>query len=37
MPEYKIYDLEARTEAYSIRVRDFCLKLKQDIINRKYI
>lgn len=33
----KIYDLLERTEKFSLRVRDFCLKLKKDIINREYI
>jgi len=31
------YDLEERTEAFSLQVRDLCLKLKRDIINREYI
>lgn len=33
----KIYDLLDRTEKFSLRVRDFCLKLKKDVINREYI
>src|SRR3954454_3886227 len=33
----KKYDLEERTESFSLRVRDFCLKLKKDIINIHYI
>jgi four helix bundle protein len=33
----KVYDLEERTEKFSIAVRDFCLGLKRDIINREYI
>ncbi len=31
------YDLEERTERFSLRVRDFCLKIKKDIINIEYI
>ncbi|MFN8306426.1 MAG: four helix bundle protein [Ferruginibacter sp.] len=31
------YDLEERTEKFSLRVRDLCRQLKQDIINREYI
>jgi four helix bundle protein len=37
MEEKKVYDLEARTEAFSLRVRDFCRALKRDIINIEYI
>ncbi len=37
MSEEKKYDLEERTERFSLRVRDFCRSLKQDIINREYI
>ena len=33
----RIYDLEARTEVFSIRVRDFCLNLKRDVVNIEYI
>jgi four helix bundle protein len=33
----KIYDLLERTEKFSLRVRDFCLKLKRDTINIEYI
>ncbi|MFT3824670.1 MAG: four helix bundle protein [Chitinophagaceae bacterium] len=33
----KVYDLLARTEKFSLSVRDFCLKLKRDIVNREYI
>ena len=33
----KKYDLEARAEIFSIRVRDYCAKLKKDIINIEYI
>jgi len=35
--ETKKYDLEERTEKFSLRVRDFCLKLKKDVINIEYI
>ncbi len=37
MNEDRKYDLEERTAAFSIRVRDLCRQLKQDIINREYI
>ncbi|WP_300601073.1 four helix bundle protein [Niabella sp.] len=37
MSEEKKYDLEVRTERFSLRVRDFCLKLRFDIFNRVYI
>ena len=30
------YDLEERTEKFSLRVRDLCRQLKQDIINREF-
>ncbi len=33
MSEEKKYDLEERTERFSLRVRDLCRLLKQDIIN----
>jgi len=33
----KKYDLEQRTETFSLAIRDFCLSLKRDIINREYI
>lgn len=33
----KKYDLEERTLFFSLRVRDFCKNIKQDIINREYI
>lgn len=33
----KKYDLEERTEKFSLNTRDFCLLLKRDIINREYI
>lgn len=35
--ERKKYDLEERTEKFSLRVRNFCLKLKRDAINVEYI
>jgi four helix bundle protein len=37
MSEGRKYDLEERTEKFSLRVRDLCRQLKQDIINREYI
>lgn len=37
MSEEKRYDLEERTEKFSLQVRDFCLRLKIDIFNRVYI
>ena len=37
MSEERRYDLEERTEKFSLRVRDLCRLLKQDIINREYI
>ncbi len=37
MSEERKYDLEERTEKFSLRVRDLCRVLKQDIINREYI
>ncbi len=33
----KKYDLEERTEKFSLRIRDFCLKLRKDVINTEYI
>ena len=33
----KKYDLEERTERFSLRVRDFCISLKKDVINIEYI
>jgi len=33
----KKYDLEERTEKFSLRDRDFCAKLKKDVINLEYI
>jgi four helix bundle protein len=35
--EQKKYDLEKRTEKFSLRMRDFCGKLKRDLINVEYI
>ena len=32
MSEGRKYDLEERTEKFSLRVRDLCKQLKQDII-----
>ncbi len=37
MSEDRKYDLEERTERFSLRVRDLCRLLKKDIINREYI
>ncbi|HVX25548.1 MAG TPA: four helix bundle protein [Parafilimonas sp.] len=37
MEENKKYDLEERTERFSLRVRDFCVKLKKDVINIEYV
>jgi four helix bundle protein len=37
MSEDRKYDLEDRTAGFSLRVRDLCKQLKQDIINREYI
>ena len=37
MAEERKYDLEERTEKFSLRVRDFCLHLKKDVINIEYI
>lgn len=37
MEENKKYDLEERTEKFSLSVRDLCLKLKKDAINIEYI
>jgi four helix bundle protein len=37
MADEKKYDLEERTEKFSLAVRDFCLKLKKDTINLQYI
>ncbi len=35
--EEKKYDLEERTAHFSLKVRDLCRLLKQDVINREYI
>ncbi|MDQ6758102.1 MAG: four helix bundle protein [Bacteroidota bacterium] len=37
MNDERKYDLETRTEKFSLRVRDLCRLLKHDIINREYI
>ncbi len=37
MPAEKIYDLELRTERFSLRVRDLCRQMKYDAINKVYI
>ena len=37
MMQNKKYDLPERTEKFSICVRDFCRKVKWDIINKQYI
>jgi len=37
MADEKIYNLEARTETFSLVVRDLCRALKMDTINRVYI
>jgi hypothetical protein len=37
LEDTKKYDLEERTEKFSLRVRDFCVKLKKDVINIEYI
>lgn len=37
MSEDRKYDLEDRTARFSLRVRDLCRQLKQDLINREYI
>lgn len=37
MPDEKIYDLELRTERFSLRVRDLCRQIKYDAINKVYI
>ncbi len=37
MEKPKQYDLEQRTESFSLAIRDFCLSLKKDIINRELI
>lgn len=35
--ENRKFDLEERTEKFSLQVRDFCVKLKKDVINIEYI
>lgn len=37
MENDKKYDLEERSEIFSLNVRDFCIKLKKDVINIEYI
>lgn len=37
MAEDRKYDLLERTEKFSLHIRDFCVKQKQDIVNREYI
>lgn len=37
MAVQKRYDLEERTELFSLQVRDFCIQLKKDVINLEYI
>ncbi len=37
MAEERKYDLEERTERFSLRVRDFCRQVKADIINKVYV
>ena len=37
MAEERKYDLEERTAKFSLRVRNFCLQLKKDVINIEYI
>ena len=37
MSEDEKYDLEDRTANFSLRTRDLCRQLKQDIINKEYI
>jgi four helix bundle protein len=37
MEDEKKYDLEQRTGKFSLRVRDFCLVVKRDVINVEYI
>jgi len=37
LPEGRKYDLLERAEKFSLHVRDFCLKQRQDIVNREYI
>ena len=35
--EKKPFDLEERTLQFSLRARDFCLRLKRDLINSEYV
>jgi four helix bundle protein len=37
MEDEKKYDLEQRTEKFSLRIRDFCVQLKKDVVNLEYI
>jgi len=37
MGNNKTYDLEQRSESFSLSVRDFCFNLKKDVINLEYI
>ncbi len=37
MSDDRKYDLEERTEKFSLAVRDLCIRLKKDIVNREYI
>ena len=37
MPSDVKYNLEERTETFSLRVRDFCRQLKLDLITRVYV
>ena len=33
----KKFDLEGRAEGFSLRIRDFCLRLSRDAVNIEYI
>ncbi|MCH5597278.1 four helix bundle protein [Niabella ginsengisoli] len=37
MADGKIYNLEERSEKFSLTVRDFCVNVKKDVINIEYI
>jgi four helix bundle protein len=37
MNDERKYDLEARTETFSLNVRDLCRAIKIDVINRVYV
>lgn len=37
MEDQKKYDLEERTEKFSLNVRNFCVSLKKSVINLEYI